>query len=265
MSGGLKRRMCSWCKELKPVNGFHSHEASCRQRTEANAQERDRECQELHTTLEQSLQSAIDDHRAVSVLDLERARVNGVKRPALDKLTRSLHGTFSKIVDQLRAHRRAASLVGSDNQALEESFDAIAQSWLTGTANAAARKTMAINLLAKDNCAPLKPVQRSYGSYPVRRAKKSSEQDSPAKFSAVVHDLPLEEQLRQRTRDPDFAAKVFSTRQSVDGQISDWWDCKLATGHPHVKPDDPDCQPVHVYTGDLPFPCHIKWHGCELT
>jgi hypothetical protein len=59
---------------------------------------------------------------------------------------------------------------------------------------------------------PLTPVVRHYGTMEVRRPKKRKRELAPSvrTMPCTVVDLPLDSQLRELCKDPDYAAKTFA-------------------------------------------------------
>lgn len=68
------------------------------------------------------------------------------------------------------------------------------------------------SLLVSRLLKPLTPVVRHYGTMEVRRPKKRKRELAPSvrTMPCTVVDLPLDSQLRELCKDPDYAAKTFA-------------------------------------------------------
>lgn len=250
-----ENRTCGLCTGSFHRSGFAAHTKSCQQKHLARQAEIERreakDREEFRAQLETNFRAAVMRNREDFAMELERARVrSAVRGPALDGMAAAAASVLVSTVNELTSHSAASQRSpDEEDDAFRSRLAETAKSTLEGL-TARKRKTIAKDVLGREGCEPLRPVKRTYGTYPVRRAKKKGEKDSTAQFQAVVVDLPLEEQVRQRAEnDPEFARMLFSERESIDGVISDWWDCGIAKEHPCVDPMRRHSCPVQGYTG----------------
>ena len=281
---------CGFCLQNIDNRGFRNHQRTCERRPRNGPAADDF----LTSQLEENFSKVIDDLREEVAMTFEAVRVrHAATAPGLDILATKFDEVLKSTIIQFNAHATMAGQASVNDTGAK--LETMATNMLDGlttrkrsppltypcmTADLTRiflnRKSIACQALTERNCGPLKPQQRVYGEYPARRAKRASERDSLAKFKAVVVDLPLEEQIRQRqliltltpalslarilthgrSRDPEFAALLFSQRESVHGEISDWWDCDLAQSHPQVDGSKRHSCPIHAYTG-APFACAL--------
>lgn len=243
---------CPSCAEQVPVLGLKQHRVACERvcRDQADAARADQEAEHAahRALIKENFQELMIEKRTQIAVAFERARISGgCAVPGLDELAAAFNDVMESTIEGLAKHTTEVQTLTAEEQCAKEDLEETAKA-VSRDLTAKKRRRLTVEELDRNDCKPVEPRVRVYGRHPVRKAKKKKDKDTAAHFQAVVVDLPLEEQVRLKCRDPDFAKLYFSTREGVPGEISDWWDCDLADV-PHVDPNRKHNSPFQAYTG----------------